>query len=265
MSSASNLATRKPLALVPRERWQLPAVMQVDQLVTDLGAGSYEAGAPRFLSLVAVAAVTDERLDQLLAAAVDPQTAGYTCGELAMAVGFRPGEVLKIVKDAALAVGQAKSLHVLAEQLPGVAADVASRAQVHYLPCRACGETGWVTPKPTKDEPTPAPEPCAACGQTGRVRVEADLERQKLVFEAARLLPRAGGTSIAIQQTTQVAAGAGGAALFTQLVRASAEVLHRAAAVPLHAESPAPAPEADTVEGDVVSSAPVDAPPAEET
>lgn len=258
--SSSSLSPRKPLSLVPRERWQQPSVMQVDQMVTELGGGDPAAGAQRFMALLAVAAVSDDRLDQLLAAALDPSTAGYTCGELVMAVGFRPGEILKIVKEAALAVGQAKSLEVLARSLPAIAADVATRAQVHYLPCGACDATGWITPKATKDDPEPKAEPCRACHQKGQIRMEADPARQELAFDLARMLPKGAGTSIQVnQQNNTVNGGPGSESLFAAMVRASAEILHRGTAAPAQSS----APEGETVDADVVPS-PAVAPPSED-
>ena len=249
----SSLTKRASLGIIPRERWQEPAIRQINTFARELGRLDEAAGREIFQALVSMAAVSDERLDQLLAAFALPEAEALTVGEVVVGVGLRPGEILKIVRDAALSVSQARSIAQLAEHLPAITLDVATRAQVHYLPCRSCHATGWVTPKPTKDDPTPAAEKCHTCNATGQVRVEADLERQTLALEMGKLLPKAGGTNIAVVNNN---AGAGGVAatsgVFSALVKATDRILHgdglARSAAQRHAAEP------DVVDADVVAS-----------
>lgn len=246
--------SQQPFALVPRERWQEPAIRQLNHFIHELGRGNLADGSLVFQSLVSMAAVSDERLDQLLGAFAMPEAEGLTPGEVVAGVGLRPGEILKIVRDAALAVAQARSIAQLAQHLPQITLDIATRAQVHWLPCGACQGTASITPKPTKDDPSPQPEVCYTCRGTGQLRHEADLERQTLALEMGKLLPKA-GTNIAVVNNngggTTAASG-----IFSSLVRATDRILHG------DGLSRRPAPptaeavsEPDIVEADVLASA----------
>jgi hypothetical protein len=253
----SNLTRRTSVGIVPRERWQEPSIRQLNTFARELGRNDEAAGREIFQALVSMAAVGDERLDQLLAAFALPEAEGRSVGEVVVGVGLRPGEILKIVRDAALSVSQARSIAQLAEHLPAITLDVATRAQVHYLPCGSCHATGWVTPKPTKDDPTPQPEKCDTCGATGQVRVEADLERQTLALEMGKLLPKSGGTNIAVVNNNQGSGVQATASVFSSLVRATDRILHGDGLTRVRAPAaPAEVVEAaEVVEGDVVPSA----------
>lgn len=232
MTTSLRALQKKRAGLAAIEKYQQPAIRQIDKFARDLGRGDVAAGREVFLSLVSIAAVSDERLDDLLAALHLEEAAGRTLGEVVAAVGLRPGEVLKIVRDAALTVAQASSMAELADHLPAITRDVAIRAQVHYLPCGACGATGRYTPAPTKEDPDPEEEVCRTCRGKTTVRVEADLERQQLALEMGKLLPKGGGTNIAIQTNVGGGAGASAAGLFSRLVRATDQILHQPGARP---------------------------------
>ena len=222
----SNLAKVKVLGLVPRERWQEPSIRQLNTFIQELGRGDIAIGSQVFQSLVSMAAVRDERLDQLLGAFALPEAQDLTPGEVVAGVGLRPGEILKIVREAALAVAGVRSIAQLAQHLPNITLDVATRAQVHYLPCGSCQGTGRVTPKPTKDDPTPAEEVCYTCRGTGQLRHEADLERQTLALEMGKLLPKGGGTNIAVVNNNAGSGIQATSGVFSNLVRATDRILH---------------------------------------
>lgn len=250
----SSSLQKKSIGIIPRERWQEPSIRQLNSLARELGRNDEVAGRLVFQSLVSMAAVSDERLDQLLAAFALPEAEALTVGEVVVGVGLRPGEILKIIRDAALSVAQSRSITQLAEHLPQITLDVATRAQVHYLPCRSCHATGWVTPKPTKDDPTPQPERCNTCNGTTQIRMEADLERQTLALEMGKLLPKAGGTNIAVVNNNAAGAGAVAGGIFSSLVKATDRILHgdglsRSRSTPVVAE---------VVDADVLASAPSD-------
>jgi len=253
---ATSLASRRPLGIIPRERWQEPAIRQLNTFARELGRLDEKAGREIFQALVSMAAVSDERLDQLLAAFALPEAEALTVGEVVVGVGLRPGEILKIVRDAALSVSQARSIAQLAEHLPAITLDVATRAQVHWLPCRSCHATGWVTPKATKDEPTPTAEKCTNCGATGQVRMEADFERQTLALEMGKLLPKAGGTNIAVVNNNAGSGVQATSSVFSALVKATDRILHGDGLSRGVARNPVADPE--VVEADVLASAPGD-------
>ncbi len=252
-----SLQTRTALGIIPRERWQEPSIRQLNTFALELGRLDPVAGRDVFQALVSMAAVSDERLDQLLAAFALPEAADLTVGEVVVGVGLRPGEILKIVRDAALSVSQARSIAQLAEHLPAITLDVATRAQVHYLPCRACHATGWVTPKPTKEDPTPAAETCTTCNGTTQIRMEAELERQQLALEMGKLLPKAGGSQIAIVNNNAGSGVQATSAVFSALVKATDRILHGDGLS--RARTPAP-DVVEVVDGDVVPSAPSEDP-----
>jgi hypothetical protein len=254
---ASGALVRKPFGLVPRERWQEPSIRQLNSFAKELGRNDLEAGTEIFLSLVSMAAVGDERLDQLLAAVALPEAAGLTIGEVVAGCGLRPGEVLKIVRDAALSVSQARSIAQLAQHLPAITLDIATRAQVHYLPCQNCHASGWVTPKSTKDDPNPQPEKCHTCNATGQVRVEADIERQTLALEMGKLLPKAGGTQIAVVNNNAGGGVGATSSVFSSLVRATDRILHGDGLTRVRSTSTTqPLSEPEVVDADVLASAP---------
>lgn len=223
---ATSALQKKSIGLAPRERWQEPAIRQLNTFVRELGRNNDAAGSQIFQSLVSMAAVSDERLDHLLAAFALPEAADLTVGEVVAGIGLRPGEILKIVRDAALSVAQARSIAQLAEHLPQITLDVATRAQVHYLPCTACGATGQVTPKKTKEDPNPQPETCDACRGNKVIRNEASLEHQTLALDMGKLLPKSAGTNVAIVNNNGGAAVTATSGVFSSLVRATDRILH---------------------------------------
>lgn len=217
--------------LVELQPYHRPAVRKIEQFVLDLGGGHPAAGRERFLACLTLTAHTDDRLDQLLLHLEDPGLAGRSIGELAIALGFRAGELLKIVKDTALLYAQTRATTILAEGLAAVTQDIVTRAQPHMVLCNDCEGTGSVTPEPTKDKPNPAPETCKGCKGRGQVVVSGDLDRQTMVMEMAKMLPKGGGTQIGIvnqqpggQGSDAPALGLG--ALFSQLVAATDKIVH---------------------------------------
>lgn len=253
-------------------------VRAIDQLIRELGGGKLDAGQNRLLSLLALASIDDERINDLLGLVEDPDAADRPLGELVYVVGFRPGEIYRLVKETILAVAQVHSIRQLADQLPAVTEDLLSRAQVHYLPCSACDETGWVQPLPTPEQAAageiPPPEKCKVCRGRGKVRKEADFDRQQLALSMAHLLPKS-GAGIAIQQNigTNGSSAAGSdpapSDMFSRLMKATDRILHgphaSAATIevePTRAEAVAAAREdPPIIEGTVVSSSATPTPP----
>lgn len=211
-----------------------PAIRKIDQFVRDLGGGSDQRGKERFLACLLLTAHTDERLDLLLQWSEDEALASRSIGDLAVAAGFRAGELIKILKETGLLVAQAHSLQIVADHLPAVVQDIVTRAQNHFVQCPECDGVGTIVPDPTKDDPNPDPEPCQTCRGKGQVLVAADPDRQDRVLEIARLLPEAKGhqTNVAVGINGggrgEGAAGSTAAfgTLFSQLVGATDRILH---------------------------------------
>jgi hypothetical protein len=252
---ASSSLTKRPIGIIPRERWQEPSIRQLNTFAWELGRRDEAAGREIFQALVSMAAVSDERLDQLLAAFALPEAEGLTVGEVVVGVGLRPGEILKIVRDAALSVSQARSIAQLAEHLPAITLDVATRAQVHYLPCTSCYATGWVTPRATKEDPEPKPEKCLTCNGATQVRHEAEFDRQQLALEMGKLLPKAAGTNIAVVNNNAGSGVQATSSVFSSLVRATDRILHGDG---LTRPVRTPAAEPEVLDAVVVASPPAD-------
>lgn len=223
--AGKGLATRA-IGLQPRERWQEPAIRQLNTFILELGRNNFEAGTEMFKSLVALSAVGDERLDQLLGAFALEEAQGLSPGEIVAGIGLRPGEILKIVRDAALSVAQARSIAQLAEHLPNITLDVATRAQVHFLPCAKCQQTGKITGKSTVENPAPTEESCDACHGQGSIRMEADLDRQQLALDMGKLLPKSAGTNIAVVNNNNNGGVMATSGVFSSIVRATDRILH---------------------------------------
>lgn len=249
-----------------------PAIRRIDSFVNDIGGGNYDKGRARFLACLCLAAHEDERLTCLLQSAEDPEFGQRTIGDLAVASGFRAGEILKIARETGLMVAQAHALTIVSDHLPAVVQDLVTRAQNHYEQCGVCEGIGKVTPDPTKEQPNPEPETCKTCKGRGQVLVHADPDRQDRVLEIAKLLPKGSGTQIGISTTIGGKEAAGGSAsaasftgLFSQLVAATDRIVHPDRSRSLLSGAPAP-PNPGVVEGEVVvGSADDAAPPAHAT
>lgn len=211
-------------AIQPLQPYHRPAIKKLDAFVE-------QCGRERFLAALCLTSHTDDRLDHLLTLVEDPTYPSRSIGELAVAVGFRPGELIKIIKDTALLVATAQSFQTIADHLPAITLDAVTRAQNHLEACAACDATGSITPDPTTEQPNPSPEKCKACRGRGQIFVAADADRQDRIFEMAKLLPKGGtNTNIGIGvNTAKDQAGTSVAAfgsLFTQLVAATDRIQH---------------------------------------
>lgn len=243
-------------AIAPYHR---PAIRKIDAFVLELGGGHEARGRERFLAGLLLTAHEDTRLNHLVELVeIEPRAAGRTLGELAILAGFRAGELIKILKETGLLVAQTQAVHIVAEALPAIAKDIATRAQNHYDSCPSCEGTGKVTPDPTKDVPNPEPETCKPCRGRGVILVPADFDRQDRVLEITRMLPskeKGPGVMVGVnvgnpgRGTIQELSG-----LFSKIVAATDRIMH-----PDGSKLPERPPEdsngrEDIVDGDVVSS-----------
>lgn len=265
--SSSSLDRYSPAAAI--QPYHRPAIRKIDAFVLSLGGGNEQKGRERFLACLLLTAHSDDRLDQLLQWTEDPALSARSVGDLAICAGFRAGELIKVLKETALLVGQAQALHVVAEHLPAVVQDLVTRAQNHYETCASCEGSGKITPDPTEAKPNPGPEPCKPCKGRGQVFVSADADRQDRVLEIARLLPESKGTQIGI--VNNAAGGREGAIpassmgqLFTQLVAATDRIVHpdrsragHAAPPAAHAEPAAGSSSGSSSDSDLAPLAPI--------
>lgn len=200
---------------VELKAWHRPAIRSIDHYILALGNNDDAQGKTRFLAALLLSTSDDVRVDELLQMVEDPTYSDHSLGHLAVACGFRAGEILRIVRDMELLVAQARGLKIIGDNLAAVVSDVVDRSQRHYVSCETCNETGkvWVKPKKLK-RTDPDPEPyqadCGICSGRGKIVAEADPVRQQMVLEISKLLPKAGGSSIAIQQNLGIAGGGEG-------------------------------------------------------
>jgi hypothetical protein len=132
----------------------------------------------------------DPAMDRLLDLLLDPARYADTLAHLCKDAGVKPIEVLDLFRQGSFATAHAIATHRLAEGLPKVVEATLSRAVDRKRECPACGaQPGKV-------------EECPKCFGRGEIVQEADLERQKLIFESTNLLKKGGG--INITQQTQV-------------------------------------------------------------
>jgi hypothetical protein len=276
---SSSLDRYSPVAAL--QPYHRPAIRKIDAFIHDLGGGDDRKGRERFLACLLLTAHTDERLDLLLQYTEDESLATRSVGDLAIAAGFRAGELIKILKETGLLVAQAHATQIVADHLPAVVQDIVTRAQNHWIACATCDATGSVTPDPTKADPNPGPEPCKTCKGRGQVLVAADPDRQDRVLDMARMLPESKGhqTNVGVNigangkhPDGSLAAGSFGT-LFSQLVGATDRILHPDRARLTGAQIPtfsvqtpadpgsAPPEPADAAEDGVILSSPDDPPP----
>ena len=218
------LPARSTSATQPIQSYHRPAIRKLDAFVD-------QCGRERFLAALCLTSHTDDRLDQLLTLVEDPTYSVRSVGEIAVAVGVRPGELIKIIKDTSLLVATAQSFQTIADHLPAITLDAVTRAQNHYETCQACEGTGSITPDPTTEKPNPSPEKCKPCRGRGQILIPASTDRQDVIFEMAKLLPKGGnstniGVGVNIDKGGKETSVAAFGSLFTQLVAATDRIQH---------------------------------------
>jgi len=115
----------------------------------------------------------------------DPANDQTPIGEICHTAGVHIGDILQLFKSGRFARAQVEAIDKLAEKLPEIAEDFASRAVEREVACSGCRGTGDVI-NPNDGEVTR----CLNCRGTGRVTEVPTLDRQRLAFELGGLGPR---------------------------------------------------------------------------
>ena len=114
----------------------------------------------------------------------DPARAETPIGEICHSASVHIGDVLQLFKSGRFARAQVEAIDKLAEKLPAIAEDFASRAVEREATCSACNGT-----RETID-PDGKVTVCSFCRGTGLVTLVPTLERQRLALELGGLGPR---------------------------------------------------------------------------
>jgi hypothetical protein len=202
-------------------------------------------------------------LDKLLPILGDPANDTKPLALICHSVGLRPGDLFRVFKEATIARANILAIQQAADALPTIMADVLEQSVSKIETCPKCQGSGSLTLPPTDQRPVAIPYDCPICNGKGEVRVMADLDRQKMVFEMTGLLKKS-GIAVGITNNTQINnPGAGGNAQVSggleSLQQAIAQTLHGVDRRPdLESEAPAPAspgpddPAASTVDAEVI-------------
>ena len=174
----------KPLSLAKRDRlWRnLTAIEQ---------AHGGRAGLRETLEFSGATGPRRRFLDLLY----DPARVGDSLRTLCRDANLAPMDLLEMLQHGASALAMAEAQVAMADALPTIVADVTAKAQDHFVPC-TCADT--------PEGPQPPDPGCPLCKGNGYLRREASYDHQKLIFEATKLLPRAGGVNIRNENKTLV-------------------------------------------------------------
>lgn len=152
----------------------------------------------------------DVKQQKLLNLIADPANSHISLATLAHSAGIKPVAMLTLLRDTQSALAFAEAHAVMSAELPGVIADVATKAQDHSERC-AC------TLGPGDTEQPPLPD-CPKCGGRGFFLRSSSLEHQQLFLEAIGMLKKGGGVNVQVQQQTGVVVGKG---FFDKFVKAT--------------------------------------------
>ncbi len=125
----------------------------------------------------------------------DPARAGDSLRTLCRDAGMAPFELLEMLHQGVNALAMTEAQITMATALPDIVADVADKAKDHFVQCHCA-----LTP----DGPQPPDPGCLDCKGRGYRHVDGSFDHQKLIFDAAKLTPRAGGVNIRNENKTLV-------------------------------------------------------------
>lgn len=129
----------------------------------------------------------------------DPERDKTPIGEICFSAGVHIGDILQLFKSGRFARAQVEAIDKIAEKLPEIARDFASRAVERKVDCSSCRGTG------ERVDPEGEVTSCEFCHSTGSVTIEPSLDRQRLAFELSGLGPRkdkGSGVNIGIFNTS---------------------------------------------------------------
>ena len=145
--------------------------------------------------------------EALVSLMLDPARMNDSLTSLAKDAGVGPDEILTLFRKGAIAAAHAIVTGQLAESLPAVTKAVIDGSVDRELPCK-CIRVGLADSK------------CRICLGTGKQHKDADIERQKMIWQATGVLKQGGGVQISTQTNVGVAVNAGGGAM-DRFVRAT--------------------------------------------
>lgn len=239
--------TRKQASRALQRKWDdFPPSVQEE--LTDL---ENRLGGRRGLCGLLALAPLNKDLRYVLGLLGDPRNDRTSLAAVCAQGNILPGELLKLLGQAALHKGQVLAKQKIGDHLPLVVDDLMRKAAPYRDSCADCLGTGSLTPDPTPEQPNPSPLPCPTCTGTGMLQYEPTFERQKLAIEMGGLLPKGGG--IAIQTNVNLppgGAGSAGGGALEQLQSLTDELLYG---------------EGEVFEGEAVASADPGDPAAEPT
>lgn len=240
------MAKRSPTGLVPAAA-RVAAPVHVHR---DLAQGSIDAfveaigGRTRLIEMLSVGA-SDPAVEEVLGILTDPLTQSRSLADICRQARFSVADFFLAFSKASLVRGELTSRVKVEKQLGAIIDDLLLQAQPHEETCLACQGTGFKPPaEPTPAQPNPNPIPCKECYTRGKRTVGGDLERQKLVLDMARLLPKNGGPSVTLNNQTNVlnASGRSSGGL-EQLQQMVSEALYQGAPAILPGDLVDPEPE----------------------
>lgn len=165
-------------------------------------------GRPQLIAVLAQNASTTA-LAQLLSDLANPDHDKQSLATICATNGLTTGDLLRAYQAGMRLYAQTLSVREIAEKQVQLTRDVMDRALPQEGDCDLCGGSGKAT---VFDEARQklAQVDCGPCKGTGRMTIIPDVERQKVALDLAEMLPKKGGLSIGINQSTLVQPMAGG-------------------------------------------------------
>lgn len=139
-------------------------------------------------------ATLDKKQQHLLDLLCDPRRAKDSINSIARDAGLSPNQILDLFRSATFSKAHAVAMGRMAEALPGVVDDIASKSVDAKVECPTCFGSKEVG----KDLP------CPQCYGKGEVMRFSDLDRQKIVLESTGITKKGAGVNVNVQTNVGV-------------------------------------------------------------
>lgn len=170
-------------------------------------------------------ASSDDQL-RLVGVLADPLSDRHDLGALLQIERVPLSTLVGMLRDAKLAAAHVEALSHVAEALPAVARSVMARAVPSKTVCPDCDGLRTFTADPSVDDPNPSPIACPTCAGRGLIFRDTTLAEQKLALELGRLLTKAPGVAVSVNQHNQTAMVTTGGVSYDDLTRVTDRLLY---------------------------------------
>lgn len=135
----------------------------------------------------------DKKQEHLLNLLLDPRRKYDTINSIARDAGMKPAAVIDLFRSASFAKAHALAMAKMAEALPAVVDDIAAKSVDTKIECPTCFGQKQMQGVD-----------CPTCFGRGQIMRFSDLDRQKILLEAAGVTKKGGGVNVNVNQQVAV-------------------------------------------------------------